>query len=82
MVPRMSVIGFAASRAASAAAWMFSADGALPSRAAAAPATSSGIGATAARATLAELTVPLFNCTETPAPATAMSISFRGMNLM
>src|SRR5205809_900171 len=77
----MSVIGLAAAWAA-AAAFANSASFNVPStKAAPAAGTKSGVGATAASAIRAAVhfVFDASRTTETPAPATAMSISLRGM---
>src|SRR6185437_10839112 len=78
-VPRISVIGLAALRAASAAAAMPASFTGLPASPSPASRTNSCVGATEASAMRAERNVPFSRTTSTPAPATAISISLRGM---
>ena len=84
-VPRMSLIGVAADFAAWPALLIAdSSSGDLPTRADVASLTSIGVGPTDARATLADLMTLFFSSswTEAPTPATAISISFLGINLI
>jgi hypothetical protein len=76
----MSLIGFAAAVARSAAICTDSAFAGFPSSAAPASVTKTGVGATDARATRTAWNLPSMTSTEAPTPATAMSISLRGMN--
>src|SRR5262249_38704858 len=78
-VPGMSVIGLALARAISAARAMLASLTGWPASASPASRTNSGVGATEAKAIRAERNVPLSSTTSTPAPATAISISLRGM---
>src|SRR5581483_9725406 len=79
-VPRLSSIGLAAAPAASAAARSADSSSVVPTSARAAAGTSSAVGATAPIATRAAVQVPAgSSVTLTAAPATAMSISLRGM---
>ena len=81
-VPRLSSIGLEAALAASAAACTASSSNLEPINASAAVETSRGVGATAPIETLAAVhSPPELMVTLTPAPATAISISERGMNL-
>ena len=78
----MSEIGLAASFAAFAAFWIGSSPTDSPTNAEIASGTDIGVGATEARLTLAAVNFPPDMFTYTPAPTTAISISFLGMNLM
>ena len=82
MVPRISVIGLAASLAMPDAIRTVSSVAGFPATALPASSTNRGVGATDASVTLADAMLPLSRTTDTPAPATAMSISFLGMNRM
>ena len=75
-------MGLAASLAAFAAFWIGSSPTDSPISAEIPSGTDIGVGATEARLILAAVNVPHDILTETPAPTTAISISFLGMNLM
>src|SRR5581483_11492638 len=79
-VPRLSSIGLAAALAAAAAAFSARSSSFDPMSAVAASGTSNAVGATAPMATRAAVQTPFASSvTLTPAPATAMSISLRGI---
>src|SRR5947207_14573521 len=81
LVPRLSSIGRQAALAAAASFCKAASSTVLPTRAAAAGATSSGRSATAPSETRAAVHLPLASrVRHTPQPTTAMSISVRGMN--
>src|SRR5215471_16702165 len=81
VVPRMSLIGDATLRANSPARTNVSSDAGLPASQSPASAANLGVGAIADTAIRAfRMVAPdLSSCTQEAAPATAMSISFRGM---
>ena len=80
-VPRLSSMGFAAALAASPARWSARSSRRDPISARAASGTRSAVGATAPMAMRAAVQVPpASSVTLAPAPATAMSISVRGMS--
>ena len=80
IVPRLSLIGLHAARAAASSFASVSSSSVWPISASAASFTSSTVGATAPSATRAAVQTPLSSSvTLMPQPTTAMSISVRGM---